>query len=132
MVPFPNQAFVPLREVGEWLQTNGHTIYETDICQVRRSNYASFTRKGNTLYMHVHFWPGDYVAISGLRVKVKRQSWSRPANRLHSAQDDFRVRFTGLPMEAPDYPLTTIAIECDSEPHQDTDYVRENKPRMGV
>ena len=22
-------------------------------------NYAGFTRKGNTLYMHVHFWPGD-------------------------------------------------------------------------
>ena len=22
-------------------------------------NYASFTRKGNTLYMHIHFWPGD-------------------------------------------------------------------------
>jgi len=47
-------------------------------------------------------------------------------------QDDFRVRFTGLPMEAPDTPLTTIAIECDAEPHQDTDFVRKNKPRMGV
>ena len=35
-------------------------------------------------------------------------------------QDKFRVRLTGLPAEAPDYPVTTIAIECDSEPKQDT------------
>ena len=35
-----------------------------------RSNYANFTRLGNTLYMHVHFWPGTDVAISGLKQKV--------------------------------------------------------------
>jgi alpha-L-fucosidase len=121
-----------LREVGEWLDTNGPSIYETDICQVRRSNYASFTRKGNTLYMHVHFWPGEYVAISGLRNKVLSAKLLKTGEAVTFAQDDFRVRFTGLPMEAPDYPLTTIAIECDSEPHQDTDYVRINKPRAGV
>jgi hypothetical protein len=27
---------------------------------------------------------------------------------------------------------TTIAIECDGEPRQDTDFVRRNKPRDGV
>ena len=31
-----------------------------------------------------------------------------------------------------DGPVTTIAIECESEPVQDTDYVRKNKPRDGV
>jgi alpha-L-fucosidase len=47
-------------------------------------------------------------------------------------QDRFRVRFTGLPAEAPDYPITTIAIECDAEPKQDTTFVRKEKPREGV
>ncbi len=42
------------------------------------------------------------------------------------------MRFTGLPNEAPDYPVTTIAIECDSEPIQDTDFVRRERPRDGV
>jgi alpha-L-fucosidase len=128
----PEPSVRALREAGEWLQTNGHTIYETDICQVRRSNYASFTRKGNTLFMHVHFWPGEYVAVSGLRVKVTAAKLIKTGEPVTFAQDEFRVRFTGLPVEAPDYPLTTIAIECDAEPHQDTDYVRINKPRMGV
>lgn len=128
----PEPSVRALREAGEWLEVNGHTIYETDICQVRRSNYASFTRKGNTLFMHIHFWPGEYVAISGLRVKVTSAKLIKTGEPVTFAQDEFRVRFTGLPAEAPDYPLTTIAIECDAEPHQDTDYVRINKPRMGV
>src|SRR5262249_50768297 len=117
---------------GEWLETNGHCVYESEICQVRRSNYATFTRKGNMLYMHVYFWPGDYVAISGLRSKVKSVKLIKTGQPVVFSQDDFRVRMTGLPMEAPDSPLTTLAIECETEPHQDTDYVRENKPRMGV
>ena len=29
-------------------------------------------------------------------------------------------------------PVTTLAIECESEPKQDTDFVRKTKPRMGV
>ena len=47
-------------------------------------------------------------------------------------QDEFRVRFTGLPETAPDDPVTTIAIECDGEPKQDTDMVRKERPRRAV
>jgi alpha-L-fucosidase len=42
------------------------------------------------------------------------------------------VHLTGLPIDAPDTPVTTIAIECDDEPKQNTDFVRINKPRAGV
>ena len=80
--------------------------------------------------MHVHFWPGDYVAIAGLMTKsakMVKTGASVPFN-----QDAFRVRFPDLPATAPDHPVTTIAIECESEPTQDTDLVRKNKLRMGV
>ena len=42
------------------------------------------------------------------------------------------MHITGLPAEAPDSPITTIAIECDGEPRQDVIFVRNNKPREGV
>jgi len=45
----PEPSIHALREVGARLETNGQMIYETDICQVRRSQYASFTRNENTL-----------------------------------------------------------------------------------
>src|SRR6202046_3416660 len=125
----PEESVKVLTEVGNWMQANGHAIYESDLCQVRRSNYASFTRTGNTLYMHVHFWPGDYVAISGLMTKVKSAKLVKTGAALKFTQDDFRVRVIDLPVKAPDFPVTTIALECESEPTQDTDYVRKNKPR---
>jgi alpha-L-fucosidase len=128
----PEESVKVLTEVGNWMQTNGHAIYESDLCQVRRSNYASFTRIGNTLYMHVHFWPGEYVAISGLKTKVKSAKLVKTGAALKFSQDDFRVRVIDLPVKAPDFPVTTIALDCESEPTQDTDYVRKNKPRMGV
>src|SRR5690349_24797484 len=107
------------------MDRNGHTIYESERCQPRRSSYAAFTRKGNTLYMHVYFWPGDYVAISGLQAKVKSAKMLATGKAVDFSQDQFRTRFTGLPQAAPDRPLTTIAIECDSEPVQDTMMVRK-------
>lgn len=128
----PPESSRILNEVGAWMQTNGHTVYESDLCQVRRSNYASFTRIGNTLYMHVHFWPGEYVAISGLRTRVKSAKLLKTGADVKFTQDDFQTKFTGLPAKAPDYPVTTIAIECESEPTQDTDYVRINKRRDTV
>jgi alpha-L-fucosidase len=45
-------------------------------------------------------------------------------------QEQFRVRFKGLPKSAPDDPVTVLAIECDSEPVQDTGAVRWDRPRL--
>jgi alpha-L-fucosidase len=114
------------------MDRNGQSIYESDLCQVRRSNYASFTRKGNTLYMHVHFWPGDYVALSGLRCRVKTAHLMKDGTELKFSQGPFQTKITNLPEKAPDSPLATIVLECDAEPTQDTDNVRKNKPRATV
>jgi alpha-L-fucosidase len=111
---------------------NGETIYTAEPCRVRRSNYANFTRKGNTLYMHIYFWPGDTAALAGLMAGVKSARMFATGQKVAFEQDRFRVRFTGLPAEAPDHPVTTIAIECESEPTQDTDFVRRERPRNGV
>ncbi|HTA70488.1 MAG TPA: alpha-L-fucosidase [Bryobacteraceae bacterium] len=128
----PDDSVRILTAVGKWMEKNGDTIYTAEPCQVKRSSYALFTRKGNTLYMHVHFWPGDYVAISGLKAQVKSARLHASGKAVKFDQDRFRTRFTGLPAAAPDDPVTTIAIECDSEPVQDTMMVRKERPRRGV
>jgi alpha-L-fucosidase len=128
----PEESVRVLTQVGQWMSRNGGSIYTTDRCQVRRSEFANFTRRGNTLYMHVHFWPGETVALAGLMTKVKSARLFASGQEVKFEQDRFRVRFTGLPEEAPDHPVTTIAIECDSEPAQDTMFVRRERPRNGV
>ncbi|HTD23873.1 MAG TPA: alpha-L-fucosidase [Terriglobales bacterium] len=128
----PEESVSILTDVGQWMARNGESIYQSDTCQPGRSNYASFSRKGNTLYMHTHFWPGETVALSGLQTSVKSAKLLASGKNVEVHQDKFRVRFTGLPAAAPDHPITTIAIECEAEPTQDTNIVRNEKPREGV
>ena len=125
----PEDSVRILTAVGKWMQKNGDTIYTADPCNVKRSNYANFTRKGNTLYMHVHFWPGDSVSISGLQSKVKSARLHARGKTLEVAQDQLRTKISGLPAAAPDDPVTTIALECESEPNQDTNMVRKERVR---
>src|SRR5579871_1656331 len=125
----PEESVRIMTTVGKWMEKNGKSIYQTEKCQPRRSNYASFTRNGNTLYMHNYFWPGETATIGGMMTKVKSARLLSTGKEVKFEQDKFRVRFIGLPETAPDDPVTTIAIECDGEPRQDTDFVRKERPR---
>jgi alpha-L-fucosidase len=125
----PKESVQVLSEVGQWMSRNGEAIYQSEPCQPRQSTYAGFTRKGNTLYMHVYFWPREYVAIGGFKTQVKSARLLASGQKVDFQQDRFRVRFIGLPMAAPDNPVTTIAIECQGEPIQDPLFVRKERPR---
>jgi len=128
----PEESVTVLTSVGQWLARNTEAIHTPDRCQVSRSNFADYTRRGNTLYMHVHFWPGDTVALGGLKAQVKSARLLATGQPVRFQQERFRTQFMGLPKDAPDGPVTTIAIECDSEPTQDLDIVRRERPRAGV
>lgn len=123
----PLESVRILDTVGRWMAKNGSAIYGADVCQPARSRNASFSRKGNTLYMHVHHWPGSEVAFAGLMTKVTRASLLATGQKVAFTQDLYRVRFTGLPVRAPDAPVTTIRIECESEPKQDNLFVRRRE-----
>jgi alpha-L-fucosidase len=128
----PEESVRVLDAVGSWLDRNGGAIYMSDRCQPRRSAYASFTRKGNTLFMHVHFWPGDTVSIAGLQARVISARLLATGQAVKFQQDPLRLQLTGLPAKAPDQPITTIAVECDAEPRQDTDVVRNTHERPAI
>jgi len=130
----PEESTRILTEVGQWLSHNGDTVYPSDPTGLSRSNYASFTRKGNTLYVHVHNYPGDYVVVGGLETKVTAARLHATKQAVKFTQDPYRVKVTGLPAmsAAPDHPIVTIALECESEPKQDNIMVRREKPRAQV
>ena len=128
----PEDSTRVLSAVGEWMSKNGATIYDSDHpCQPRRGNYVSFTRKGNTLYAHVHYWPGETVVIGNLLNKVLSAKMYATGEPVKFQQDDFRIKLTGLPKKAPDL-VTTFALELDGEPKQDHEGKRAVKPRAGI
>ena len=121
----PEESVRILSTVGDWMAKNGATIYQSD---PRRGNYLSFTRKGNTLYAHVHYWPGATVVIGNLLNKVQSAKFFATGEPVKFQQDDYRIRLTGLPKNAPDV-VTTFALELDGEPRQDHEGKRAVKPR---
>ena len=125
---------------------NGAAIYNSEPCQSSWHVFTDFTRQGNTLYMHIYHWPGEtpasnwldffnppsVIAIGGLRAKVKSARLFVSGKPVTFEQGDQYVRFTGLPINAPDSPVTVIAIECDAEPVIEHNDVRELRKRKGV
>jgi alpha-L-fucosidase len=123
----PEESVRIMTTVGQWMDKNGQALYGADRCQPTRCRFGSFSRKGNTLFLHIQSWPGSTVALAGLMNKVKSARLLAGGENLAFEQDPYRVRFTGLPERAPDYPITTIAIELDSEAKQDNIFVRKRE-----
>jgi alpha-L-fucosidase len=142
----PEESVRTLTAVGEWLERNGASIYSTDPCRAAWHVYADYTRHGNTLFMHISHWPGEtpaadwleffrppsVVAIGGLRAKVKSARLLASGQPVAFEQGDQYVRFTGLPLDPPDSPVTVLAIECDAEPVIEHEDVRKFRRREGV
>lgn len=126
----PEESVKILEAVGGWMQKNSDTVRGAEPCQVSRSNYCGFTRKGNTLYVHAHFWPGEVLTVAGLRTKVNAVKLHATSKPVEFRQDNFRVQCLGLPVEPPDDPVTTLEFVCESVPEQDTLYVRRERPRL--
>jgi alpha-L-fucosidase len=121
-----------LTQVGQWTGTHGDLIHKADRCQVHSSEMANFTRQGNTLYVHTYYWPGETVAIGGLKAKVLSAKLYPGGEPVKFTQGEWRLRLEGLPAQSPDPIATTIAVECDSEPTQDMQAIRINRKRESV
>ncbi len=126
----PRDSVRILSAVGRWMNVSGVSIYNAGVCQPRRSEYASYSRQGNTLYMHVHFWPGETVVIPGLIPKVLSAKVLASGQPIEFRQEKLRAIFSGLPATAPQELATTLVIELDAEPKQDTEMVRRERERL--
>lgn len=119
-----------LEKVGAWLAVNDKAFYGTDRGSFSSNPNANFTRRGNTLYVHQRFWPGHtpaaewlqffqpeaVIAIGGLKPKVLSAKLLKTGQPVKFTQDEFSLRLTGLPIDAPDSPVSVIEVECDAEP----------------
>jgi alpha-L-fucosidase len=142
----PQPSVEVLEAVGQWLDTNGNAIYGTERGNLTQNASCNYSRRGNTLYIHVYNWPGhtpaeewlDFckpevvVAIGGLNPKVLSARVLKTGQKVEFTQDEFSFRLTGLPMTAPDQPATVIEVECDGEPIVDHAAMRPLWPRNKV
>jgi len=143
----PEESVRVLERVGAWLDTNGSAIYGTDGgASISFGNYDNFTRKGNTLYVHVYFWPAGtpaaewlsfyqppaVVAIGGVQAKVLSARVLKTGQPIQFTQDKISLRLTGVPVTPPDDLVTVLAVECDAPPVVDHHSIRPLWPRYKV
>lgn len=128
----PRESIETLASTGRWMDHHADLIHQAELCQVTSSELAHFTRKGNTLYVHAHFWPGATFGVGGLKNKVLSAKLYLSGRPVKFHQDEFRTQFIGLPEQSPDPLVSVIELECDGEPVQDMGNIRRNRPRLGV
>jgi alpha-L-fucosidase len=114
----PAAAVERLKNIGEWLERNGEAVYATQRCRFPHGNIGVFTRRGNTLFVHIYFWPGERVTVGGVNCKIRAARFLATGSPVKFIQKGTQLIFTDLPDQAPDSPLTVIAAECDREPVQ--------------
>jgi alpha-L-fucosidase len=124
----PETSVRILGNVGQWIQRNGEAIFGTDKCLFPHGNIEAYTRRGKTLYVHVHFWPGSTLTVGGVTTKVKSARLLATGQEVAFQQKGRQLIFTGLPVKPPDDPVTVIAVECESVPVQQALSSRADPP----
>lgn len=67
----PATALSRLKEMGEWLQANGETIYATEAGPFPAQSWGTSTKKGDRLFLHVMTPETDAIVIPE-NVKIKK------------------------------------------------------------
>ena len=114
----PEPCLNILHQVGSWTRDNEASIYDTRRCKFLHGDICGFTCRGNTLYVHVFYWPGDVISIGGVTKPARSVKHLASGKDISYAQKGRQLILSGLPRQSPDELITVFAIEFDSEPIQ--------------
>ncbi|MGQ9513973.1 MAG: alpha-L-fucosidase [Thermoproteota archaeon] len=112
----PIQQASRLRAVGRWLQLNGKSVYGAGSAPFGQAHLGQVTTKGNTVYVHIMFWPGSEMCIAGIKNRVLSVNFLATGKKLPFEQQSDRLFVRGLPARAPDPIDTVVEIELDGKP----------------
>lgn len=114
----PEESVQRLQQVGAWMKVNSESIYGSERCPFGGGTVGMTTAKGNTVYLHVLYWPGEEVCIPGVKSKVNaaRILTSGQEAEVEQMAQGGRLFLRGLPVHAPDPYDTVIVLELDGPP----------------
>ncbi len=129
----PSESVSILTDVGRWMDAYAPLIHApVDVCKVKRGQFSDFIERGNKLQIMIQFWPGSEVSIGGLKTKAVSAKLFGSSKPVKFDQDDFRLRFTGLPEAAPNSMVSVLEVEFEKPPEQDNLGVRRNQKRLSA
>lgn len=63
---FPKESEILLKEIGQWMELNGESIYGCGISSLPKPEWGRYTQKGDTIYAHVQEPPLGALPIIGV------------------------------------------------------------------
>ncbi len=84
---FPDKAIEHLKEMGEWLNQYGETIYGTRAELVPPRDWGVCTHKGNKLYVHILSLQDNALFIPLIDKKVKKAAYYKDKQPVTFKQD---------------------------------------------
>ncbi len=116
--PMPNGKIQPefvtrLKEVGQWLEKYGESIYGTQTGPIPPRPWGVSTMKGDRVYLHIFDWPESYLVIPKLPRKVRGASLLNRGLPVHHREMN-STQFIQLP-EVRDPYDTVVAVDLMPE-----------------
>ncbi len=112
-----NEETSRLKAIGEWVDTYGEAIYDSQRCDLPAGQIGLWTRKGNDAYLCIFRWPGKEAVVPLVGAKVKSATLLGEGKRLKVRQEhNGRLVLSGLPVRPPMKPANVIKVRFASEP----------------
>jgi len=105
-----------LQEVGDWVETNAKALYEVDPGVCECISIGRMTVGEAEVYLHVLYWPGTALHLSGLENRVLRAYFLADGWPIDFRQEGEHIYLKGLPPLPPDPRDTVIVLEVEGKP----------------
>lgn len=107
----PEESAAILREVGQWVQRNADSIYDTERSPLGLQAWGCSTARAGRLYLHVLHWPrGGVLWVPGLLTEVTAVRCLASGESLPFCRQNDQLRIS-IPAVPPDDPVTVLELD---------------------
>ncbi len=107
----PSESVARLREIGQWMRTNGESIYSTTVSPYGQPTWGRYTAKPGVLYAHIFNWPRNgVVVLSGVKEMPRAAYLLADRKPLVVEQTGAGIALR-LPLVAPSMIASVVALE---------------------
>ncbi len=110
---FDRTSLDRLKQMGEWMQLHGRSIYGCSSSDFQPPADARYTQAGDRLYLHLFSWPFKSLWLEGLGGKVRYAQLLNDASEIRVNDEGSTLRLN-LPIQRPEVLVPVVELFLES------------------